>query len=235
MNRIRAETKNNYSLYIHTTPNDKKYVGITCQNPESRWGSKGQGYKTQVLFYRAIQKYGWDNIKHTIVVDNLTYSIAIELEKLYIAKLQTNNPIYGYNNTTGGEGIEGYKLTPEQIETRRTNSTGRKHTLEARKRMSEKQKGRVVSDETKKKLSDSHKGKQAHNKGVHMSEEQKHKLSLAKMGKKGTHTQPHSEETKRRISEKQKGKVISQETREKLRQKALEQWKRQKLIKEKEI
>lgn len=230
MKTIRAEPT--YSLYVHITPNHKYYVGVTSQKVDNRWQHDGVGYKKQKLFYRAIQKYGWNNIQHIVLLDNLTKEVACECEKYLIAKYDTTNPVNGYNNTFGGEGVNGYKLTLEQIETRRRNSTGRKHTAEACKRISEKQKGKIVSDETRRKLSESHKGKAPSNKGISMSDEQRQKLSLAKIGKPGTHTQPHTEEAKRKMSEKRKGKVVSKETREKLRQKALEQWKRQKQLKE---
>lgn len=32
------ETINNYYVYKHTSPSGKCYIGITCQNPEKRWG-----------------------------------------------------------------------------------------------------------------------------------------------------------------------------------------------------
>ena len=51
----------NYCVYKHTTPNNKVYIGITCKDPNSRWRN-GEGYATQKYFYKAIKKYGWDNI-----------------------------------------------------------------------------------------------------------------------------------------------------------------------------
>ena len=54
-----------YSVYKHTFPNGKVYIGITSQKPEDRW-SKGKGYQRQPLIYNAINKYGWDNIVHKI-------------------------------------------------------------------------------------------------------------------------------------------------------------------------
>lgn len=36
-------------LYMHISPNGKKYVGITCQKPEGRW-RKGEGYKKMNIF-----------------------------------------------------------------------------------------------------------------------------------------------------------------------------------------
>ena len=224
--KIRDET--NFTLYAHIAPNNKKYFGITSQNVENRWQHDGEGYKHQILFWRAIQKYGWDNIQHIVLADNLSKEWACKLEQDFIYKYQSNNPNYGYNNTLGGEGTSGYKLTDEQIETRRRNATGRKHSLESRKLMSEKQKGRIVTDEMRNNMSLAHKGKPANNKGKSASIEARQKMSQAKLGKPGNHTQRHTEETKRKISKHSKGKVVSQETREKLRQRALEQWKRQK-------
>ena len=55
--------ENNYKVYKHTTPNGKVYIGITCQDPQKRWGY-GCNYKNQRYFSTAIKKYGWDNITH---------------------------------------------------------------------------------------------------------------------------------------------------------------------------
>lgn len=100
---------NSYKLYLHITPNNKRYYGITSQNPKKRWRS-GKGYKTQ-FFYKAIEKYGWDNIQHEILFDDLTESEAKELEQYFIQWYDTANPKYGYNITLGGDsgGHEGLK------------------------------------------------------------------------------------------------------------------------------
>lgn len=92
-----------YTVYIHNFPNGKRYVGITSQDVEKRWHQDGSGYKGQMV-YNAIQKYGWDNIFHEIFASNLTKEEAINMEKLLIQKLQTNNIQNGYNLTIGGEG-----------------------------------------------------------------------------------------------------------------------------------
>lgn len=95
-----------WSVYIHITPNNKYYIGITSQNPHARWGLNGNGYKTQ-LFYRAIQKYGWENIEHIVLAQNLTKTEAKEFEIYLIQKLKSNESQYGYNITNGGEGQTG--------------------------------------------------------------------------------------------------------------------------------
>lgn len=93
-----------YSVYIHSFPNGKFYVGITSRPVEVRWGPKGAGYFEQPLIYRAIQKYGWNNIEHIIFASNLTKQEAIRMEIKLIDLLQANNRNYGYNISTGGFG-----------------------------------------------------------------------------------------------------------------------------------
>lgn len=61
----------NYTIYKHIFPNNKIYIGITQQKPEKRW-QHGLGYRAQPLMWNAIQKYGWENIKHEILFENLT-------------------------------------------------------------------------------------------------------------------------------------------------------------------
>lgn len=95
------EEKRNYKVYRHITPNSKSYIGITGKKyVSSRWGG-GKGYKGQI-FYNAIQKYGWNNIKHVILAKNLTLKEAIFLEKRFIKYYNTLVP-NGYNLTKGGE------------------------------------------------------------------------------------------------------------------------------------
>ncbi len=225
-NEIRDGTK--FCLYVHIAPNNKKYFGITSQSPENRWQCDGAGYKTQPLIWRAIQKYGWDNIQHIVLADNLSKEWACKLEQDLIWKYQTNNPKYGYNLTAGGDGILSYHMTEEQRKRIGDAGRGRHHTEEAKRKMSEKASGRKLSDEHRRKLSESHKGNAGYWTGKHRSAETRQKISQAMKGRPGTHTTPMSEEAKRKISAASKGRVFSEETREKLRQKSLEYWKKKK-------
>lgn len=61
----------NYCVYLHTSPTNKYYVGITKQNPLKRWAN-GRGYCKNKHFYNAILKYGWDNFKHEIIFSGIT-------------------------------------------------------------------------------------------------------------------------------------------------------------------
>ena len=119
-----------YTLYRHITPSNKVYVGITCQKPAWRW-NHGKGYcrKSQPYFARAIEKYGWDNIKHEILFEGLTEEKAkrFEIELIRFYKMLAMS----YNMTNGGDGHRG--------------TYDRSHI--------------IVSEETRKKMSESHKGK----------------------------------------------------------------------------
>ncbi len=89
-----------WCVYIHTNKiNNKKYIGITCQKPESRWGINGEHYNGQEKFYNAIQEYGWDNFNHEIVETNLNKTTALAREAELISQYGT--VINGYNSISG--------------------------------------------------------------------------------------------------------------------------------------
>lgn len=115
------ETYNgNYCVYCHTNiANGKKYVGMS-KNIEKRWSANGYGYKTQI-FYRAIEKYGWDGFYHEVIASNLTKEEAESFEILLISKLKTTDWHYGYNVDGGGHVRA--EVTPE---TRKKISDGNK-------------------------------------------------------------------------------------------------------------
>ena len=184
---------------MHTTPNNKRYIGITS-NTKLRWRN-GCGYSEQ-LFGRAVKKYGWTNIKHEILVDNLTYEEACDLEQFYIAFYNTMNSKFGYNRTLGGDGSKGIHFT---------------HSESTRKQMSNSHKGMMFSEEhkqnirlaklhqseeTRRKISESHKRE-------NLSEETRHKLSVAAK-------RPCKEETKEKLRQLNLGKTMSEETKQKI-------------------
>lgn len=92
----------NYKVYIHRNKiNNKVYIGITSIRPKRRW-CNGYGYISQILFYNAIKKYGWDNFEHEILFDNLTKDEAEQKEIELIAKYNSNSRDFGYNIENGG-------------------------------------------------------------------------------------------------------------------------------------
>lgn len=100
-----------YTVYKHTCPNGKVYIGITKQKPERRWGAHGCGYKENEYFYRAIQKYGWENIKHEIIAEGLTEEEADIMEIDLISKYRANDRSCGYNRHSGGKVHDTISLT----------------------------------------------------------------------------------------------------------------------------
>lgn len=86
-----------WCVYIHTFPNNKKYIGITCRPPIVRWGKTGSGYKDQKLMWDAIQEFGWDNVQHEILFYDLSEEEAKLKEAELISEYKTNLSEYGYN------------------------------------------------------------------------------------------------------------------------------------------
>lgn len=96
---------NVWTVYVHINKiNGKTYVGITSMEPEKRWRADGYGYRTQP-FFRAIQKYGWENFDHEIVASNLTREEANDMEQTLIEQLDSLIGHNGYNATEGGDSI----------------------------------------------------------------------------------------------------------------------------------
>ena len=91
----------NYTVYKHTCPNGKVYIGITGRSPKIRW-DYGRNYKNNKHFTNAIQKYGWDNIKHDVLFENLTKQQAEQKEIELISEYKATNSKYGYNIQNGG-------------------------------------------------------------------------------------------------------------------------------------
>lgn len=196
---------------MHITPNKKLYIGITSAKPENRWGNNGTGYKLCKLFWRAIQKYGWDNIQHIILIEGVTKTVACECEKYLIAKYRTNESKFGYNNSLGGEsGSNGYVFTEEQRKKISERLKGHSTSEETRRKIGAANsialKGRIVPQEVRDKIS---KNNAKAFLGKHHTEESKRKNALAHIGKQYHLGHKHSEETKRKMSEAKKGKPLS--------------------------
>jgi group I intron endonuclease len=154
-----------YSVYVHFFPNYKVYVGIS-KNCEKRWRN-GLGYIHNKHLHFAILKYGWDNIEHKILFENLTKEQAEKKEIELISFYQSNNPEHGYNIESGGNHIG--KMSDETKQKLSIAHKGKKLSNETKMKISKFNKGKVLSEEHKQKLISSHKG-------IQMSEATKEKL-----------------------------------------------------------
>ena len=121
--------------------NGKLYFGITKVGIKKRWNQhKCNSTRKTYHLYNAIIKYGFENFKIDIIKLCDTDLEMYQLEKQLIEKYNTNNPLYGYNNSTGGE----------------FSAKGSTRTEAQRKKISDYQKTRIRkphSKETKLKMS----------------------------------------------------------------------------------
>ena len=139
-----------YSIYVHTFPDGKKYVGSTSLDVKRRWQS-GSGYKDQKEMFEAIKSVGWNNIQHQVIETVEDKENAIKREEYYTLLWRTNEPDFGYNIFVGHIQDE-----------------------DTKKKQSEKMKGRKQSEYTKKKKSESLK---EYYKNKELSEDVKNKIS----------------------------------------------------------
>ena len=85
-----------YYVYVHTSPDGKKYVGYGKGKPEDRW-NYGNGYRHNRRFWEAIQQFGWGSFQHEIIKDGLCLEEARELERETILAMETWKKDKGYN------------------------------------------------------------------------------------------------------------------------------------------
>lgn len=153
-------TEKKWCLYKHTSPSGKVYVGITSKPVKRRWNN-GLGYQPCRAFWKAIVKYGWDNIQHEIILDQLSEQAAKELEIILIKHYKELG--ISYNITNGGDGYLGFNPS-----------------LETRRKISDAMKGRthVCTEETRRHLSEIRLAKFSKN-SVYQSQEFRDKISKA--------------------------------------------------------
>lgn len=127
-----------YKVYIHIFPNGKMYCGQTMRSMEVR----KRGYKPHTRIGSAIAHFGIDNLETIVLQDGLTKEDADYFERRIIHDFELQNPMFGYNITSGGDGGSTYQMTDErkkQISTVMQNfwDTHPQAKMSASKKMSE--------------------------------------------------------------------------------------------------
>lgn len=178
-----------WKVYKHTTPSGKTYIGVTHLKPAHRWNN-GKGYSQNTHFWRAICKYGWNNIKHEILADGLTRQEAEKIEHFFIMFYQSYDRKHGYNIALGGH------LQSE--ESRRKISETRKE-----RGYTSWTKGKHLSKETRDKISKSRKGKKI----GPLPKEWRMAISRAKQGSKNPNYGKGKTEQLKKAIEKNKRPV----------------------------
>ncbi len=199
-------------VYLITNKiNGKVYVGKTERTLELRWrdhlNDSIKRPNRSPFLYNAMNKHGVENFSIQKIASAETRQELDALEKLWIVKLHSMDAALGYNLTSGGTGG---KLAPASLA-----------------KMAENQKKRLSSPEACAKC--------ATRKGLKLSEETRSKMSVSQRGRK------HSDATRAKMSayhkqlgpeamihlytpemnasrsKKLMGRIVSDETRQKLK------------------
>jgi group I intron endonuclease len=171
----------------------KIYIGKTSKTLNER---RKQHYylahcyneKYHTYFLRALQKYSPDTFIWEIL-EEVEEKLLSEREKHYIRVFNSNNNIFGYNLTEGGEGVVG--RSKEVLLKMSEFFKGRVFSEDHKKKIGEKTKERLQNEEYKERWIDSIKEATS-------TKEYKEKQSKSHKGKK------LSEDTKKKISKSRK-------------------------------
>jgi len=179
-----------FYTYIHCKPNgDPFYVGKGHGNRSHRFDKRNQHHKNIVA------KYGRENILIYVTKRDSEES-ALRAEVRLIRMFRWA----GFelcNQTDGGEGTVGRKLSAEEIARRTEKVKGSKRSAETKAKQSAASKGKKKSAEACVNMSKAHKGKPNGQLGRKHSEESKQKMSAAAKARIG---RVCSEETKAKIA-----------------------------------
>lgn len=147
-------------IYKIESPNKKVYIGRA--NDFNRRmiehksnSSKKYGEKYNYALYKAIRKYGWDNMKKEIIFETDDENLLKKLEEEFI--LAYDSVKKGYNNMYGSDGGDVYTNFPERLERmKKINSEkfsgeknpmyGKTHKDCTTQKMKQKAKGRFTLD-----------------------------------------------------------------------------------------
>jgi group I intron endonuclease len=173
-------------IYKLTFPNNKIYIGQSINYSARMLKHKSDAYKEagknyNIYLYKAIRKYGWDNVSKEIL-EEVDVSRLDDLELYYQEKFHSFEKEAGYNLVRGGQVFR--ELSDSARNKIRERMLGNKFALGSKSRL-----GQKATSEMKLRMSAAQKGNKN---GI---------------GNKSRSGKKHSEDTKRKMSEAQKIKV----------------------------
>ena len=153
-----------YIYLIVNKVNTKTYVG---QRKSSKEWHEDKYMGSGKILKQAINKYGIKNFEKFLIQYCYSKEETDKAEKFWIAEYRRRGKAE-YNITDGGTGGNlGEEVARLISETNKGNQNhkGKRHTEDAKKKMSESKKGHKVSEETRKKISETNRGKHWYNNG----------------------------------------------------------------------
>ena len=214
----------------------QSYVGKTRQPLETRIRRhqhsakhKGTNNEGQPIVH-AIRELGFESFDVEVLYESEEFEDKKALDDLLNEKeiyfIEKYDSIAnGYNRTKGGAGMLGFSLPPSSRISISKANKGRKYGEDFKEKCRERNKKTWSNEEHRKMMSERFSGEKNpmygirltgeknHNHGKPMPEETKRKLSEANKGKSRN---PFSEETRRKLSESSKGKPKSESHRKKI-------------------
>lgn len=170
------------------------YVGQTTKDDENYLGS---GF----YIIKAVKKYGRENFKREILKDDIPSQKLLDVwEFVFIKKLRATDPRIGYNILPGTANDFGCGSPSKLPRVRAKIKKSRQNTSdEVRDKIRKYWTGRKHSEETRKKMSEKRRLRESPSKGKKWTLEQRKRLSdIRKL-------QRHSDETKKLLSRLNKG------------------------------
>lgn len=219
---------------IHNTTNGKRYIGQSKDVMKRRvvhFSALKKGNHPNHHLQRSFNKYGKEFFEWSILEETPENMLDIR-ESAWIGYYQSNDSIFGYNKDSGGKSNK--RRSPETCRKMSEFRKGFRYTDASRRRMSESHKN--PSYEVRRRMSEAHRGKTSTFLGKHHSAASRIKLSNAArlqvrnpcsketrdkigMANKGKLLgRLLSEETKKKISESNRGRIHSEDTRRKISQ-----------------
>jgi group I intron endonuclease len=165
-------------IYKITSPSGKIYIGQSRNIKKRFYTYRKAGCKTQTRLHNSFAKYGVDN--HILEVIELCDKDMLNKRERYYQDLYNVIGNKGLNCLLVETNIEARVVSSETREKLRLASTGRKCSKEAKMKIGNAHRGKIITERERKQISITKTGVR----GYKHREETKRKISIARIGKK---------------------------------------------------